>query len=520
MVEGKKETILFVDDEESILEIASEYFLRSGYEVITATDGLEAVEALEDNRVDCCFTDINMPGMDGLELAEHIRTMDNTIPVIIMTGFPSLDNTLRTLKNGVVDFLIKPVNLEQMEICVQRVLRERRLFVDNILLKKELEGKERLEKVNRELAERNHELGAIRKELESSNLELGEKVDDLNVLNSIMTDFTTVRSTGGMFRRMVNMSLELAGAERSAFFVINEELNRPIEIVSSAPGSGSGRVGEEYGKFLMDAAGGGSPLIVAESGENAGLPPEIGSFMAIPLAIRDKVIGLLTASSGPGGKCFTEKELYYLSMMTNKAGYAVENLFLYENISRNLVSTLKAFVSAVEAKDAYTKEHSTRVAEVAVSLGAELGCTEEEMDILQYAGQLHDIGKIGVSDAILTKPAALTDEEYEDIKQHPVIGAGIVGELGLWDRESEVIRHHHERFDGNGYPDGLSGEGIPYLARILSVADAFDAMDSNRSYRKKFDSEKIRRNIEEGRGTQFDPVIADAFLRLHGRGAV
>ena len=123
MTETNKETLLFVDDEESILEVASEYFKAKGYNILTAENGRIAADIIANRKIDCCFTDINMPEMDGLELAEHIRLVDNTIPVIIMTGYPSLDNTIRTLKNGVVDFLIKPVNLNQLEICVKRVLR-------------------------------------------------------------------------------------------------------------------------------------------------------------------------------------------------------------------------------------------------------------------------------------------------------------------------------------------------------------------------------------------------------------
>jgi len=174
------EKVLFVDDEESILDIASEYFQRKGYQVVTAKNGLEAVKILGDENIDCCFTDINMPEMDGLELAEHIRKTDNTIPVIIMTGYPSLENTLKTLKNGVVDFLIKPVNLNQMEVCLERILRERQLFIENIILKKEVEGKEQLERLNRELL---------------------YKVEELNILNKIMSDFITTGSSSDVFKR-------------------------------------------------------------------------------------------------------------------------------------------------------------------------------------------------------------------------------------------------------------------------------------------------------------------------------
>jgi len=149
-----------------------------------------------------------------------------------------------------------------------------------------------------------------------------------------------------------------------------------------------------------------------------------------------------------------------------------------------------------------------------------MGCTHEELDILNSAGRLHDIGKIGIADAILLKPGRLTDDEFEKIKEHPDIGAGIVGQLGLWDREKQLIRYHHERFDGRGYPKGLKGENIPLLARILSLADAYDAMASDRAYRKKMDESKILKIIDDCSGTQFDPQVVRAFQKVFKQGAV
>jgi len=135
MAKNRKK-ILFVDDEESILDIAREYFGIKQYDVIVARNGFEAIEILEKEEVDCCITDINMPGMDGVELAENINLKNNTLPVVIMTAYPSVENTIKTLKNGVVDFLVKPINLNQMELCVERVLRQREIFIENLLLKK------------------------------------------------------------------------------------------------------------------------------------------------------------------------------------------------------------------------------------------------------------------------------------------------------------------------------------------------------------------------------------------------
>jgi putative nucleotidyltransferase with HDIG domain len=203
-----------------------------------------------------------------------------------------------------------------------------------------------------------------------------------------------------------------------------------------------------------------------------------------------------------------------MSFITQKAAAAIENIALYENIYENLFSTLYAFVAALEVRDLYTRKHSTRVAKYAHMIAEEMGCSEEELDIISFAGSLHDIGKIGIRDDILLKPGRLTDEEYEKIKEHPVIGADIISKLGLWDSEMEIIRHHHERFDGKGYPDGLKGASIPKLARILCVADSFDAMNSDRAYRNKMDRSKVLEIIKENSGTQFDPEVVKAFLEV------
>jgi putative nucleotidyltransferase with HDIG domain len=221
-----------------------------------------------------------------------------------------------------------------------------------------------------------------------------------------------------------------------------------------------------------------------------------------------------------GAKRFSEKDLYYLSFLAQSAAQAIENLALYENIYENLFATLYAFVKAVEARDLYTQLHSSRVTGLSIVLGKQLGCSKEELDILKFAGHLHDIGKIGIRDDILLKPGKLTEEEFEKIKDHPVIGASILEQLGLWEKERQIIRCHHERFDGSGYPDGIKQDDIPFLARILSVADVYDAMASDRAYRKKMEDPVIIKIINEGGGSQFDPDVVAAFNQAYTAGKI
>ncbi|MBI9087752.1 MAG: response regulator [Desulfobacterium sp.] len=497
MVDNSKHTILVVDDEEGILEISEEFFERKGYTVYTARNGVEAIDLIKRVKICCCFTDINMPEMDGLELAEQIRKFDNTLPVVVMTGYPSLDNTIRTLKNGVVDFLVKPVNLEQMELSFRRIVRERGLFVENLILREEVERQERLKALNDELIAR---------------------VDEVNTFNRIMEDFSSSDSSHGIFSKVVELSQEVVKADEAVFYIYTEQDNSFVSIARSGLNPHGG---EELSDGTRDLFHGvikdDKPCLVFQNNGNNGISENIRSFMVVPLKIREKTFGVVTASVLSGARRFGDKDVYYMNFITQKAASAIENIALYENIYDNLFSTLYAFVAVLEARDPYTRKHSTRVAEIGHMIGKEMMCEDEELDILNFAGHLHDIGKIGIRDDILLKPGRLTREEYEKIKEHPAIGADIVGKLGLWDREQEIIRHHHEYYDGTGYPDGLMGHGIPKLSRILSVADAFDAMASDRAYRKRMERGKVLAIIKEGKGTQFDPEVVDVFLKIADR---
>ena len=176
--------------------------------------------------------------------------------------------------------------------------------------------------------------------------------------------------------------------------------------------------------------------------------------------------------------------------------------------------TAEALASAIDAKDRYTRGHSSRVAIYSRMIAREAGKTEEECEQIYFSALLHDVGKIGIPDSIINKDGRLTDEEFAQIKLHPLYGSRILSQIHLSPRLSLGARHHHERYDGKGYPDGLKGEEIPELARIIGVADAYDAMTSKRSYRDPMPQDKVRAELIKGRGTQFDPQFADIMLRL------
>ncbi|MBN3038013.1 MAG: HD-GYP domain-containing protein [Candidatus Omnitrophica bacterium] len=185
-----------------------------------------------------------------------------------------------------------------------------------------------------------------------------------------------------------------------------------------------------------------------------------------------------------------------------------------QELERAEVNAITTLVLSEEAKDPYMRGHSKRVTRCAMEIAKEVGLDEDELKVIERAGLLHDLGKIGISDTILHKPDKLTPDEWIIIKKHPRRAVEILEPLSFLDKEKDLICHHHERFDGKGYPDGIKGEAIPLGSRILSVADSFDAMNSERAYRKPIPEEKIVQELKDVSGSQLDPAIVNNFLEL------
>jgi putative nucleotidyltransferase with HDIG domain len=201
-------------------------------------------------------------------------------------------------------------------------------------------------------------------------------------------------------------------------------------------------------------------------------------------------------------------------MSRELASYDAENRRLYEALERGYVDTIRSLAAAVDAKDPYTRGHSVRVSALAVEIGRELGLGQEDLKALEYGGILHDIGKIGIPDAILTKSTSLAPEEMALMRDHPAIGAEIVRGVEFLSAAVPAVRSHHERWDGAGYPDRLAGEAIPLVARIVNIADTWDACTSRRPYQDPIAREVVRGILEKLKGAQTDPAVHDALFRV------
>ncbi len=245
---------------------------------------------------------------------------------------------------------------------------------------------------------------------------------------------------------------------------------------------------------------------------------QIQSMLIMPITMQGECSGLVVLGERRHWERspFTPTKSSLAMALVQHAGIAIENAQHYWSLQRAHLETIIGLGEALETRDAYTRGHSERAVEYAKAIAQELKLAKEETDRLQYATILHDIGKIGIPDGILNKPGCLTDEEFALMKTHPDKGANIVSKIRFLERVAPSIRHHHEHWDGTGYPDGLAGEDIPIESRIVAVLDAYDAMMSDRVYRKAPGRQYAVSELCRCAGTQFDPKVAGAFLKVLG----
>ncbi len=251
-----------------------------------------------------------------------------------------------------------------------------------------------------------------------------------------------------------------------------------------------------------------------------GKPELKGRFrLLVPLQVEGRTIGVLGLGEKQNRKAFNSVDLKLLTTVASQVAVLVENARLYADLEALFLGVVQSLVSAIETRDPSTKGHSDRVKAYALEIGWELGLPEAEMRRLELASLLHDIGKIGYSDAIFTNPTStLSKEHWQVVERHSQVSERILSPLAGFADIVPSIRWHHERYDGKGYPDGLKGEQIPILARIVSVVDSYDAMTSERSYRKTFCEEEALNELVRNAGGQFDPRIVDVFVRLRQGG--
>ena len=360
-------------------------------------------------------------------------------------------------------------------------------------------------------------LATLDEELNSLSGQLSNTYEELSLIYQLSSGMKINRRAGDFFKQACLDVMEVMSVRGMGVALKAENLQQQQEPVLygplSLPPGKVHRLADELIEALRQRT---SPLLINELAKDrtfGWLSEHARQLIAVPLQRQDQVLGCMFGLDKQSGE-FDTVDSKLLNSIANESAIYLENAMLYEDVRGLMMGLLHALISAVDAKDTYTCGHSERVALLSRLLAKQARLSEHDVERIYLAGLLHDVGKIGVPEAVLQKPGKLTDEEFAQIKKHPEIGARILRDIKQIEDIIPGVLHHHERFDGKGYPASLAGEAIPLMGRIICLADCFDAMTSSRTYRKAMPLETALGEIRRCAGTQFDPGLAEAFLRI------
>jgi response regulator RpfG family c-di-GMP phosphodiesterase len=481
---------------------------QAGMQVSTCGQTEQAILQVLHERPDAVLAELDVPGFDALALCRTLHDRVPEIPVLVVAPGDDEGSYSLAMEAGAADYIRRPVTppfvSERLRIAVAHARSGSRAPQKSAApAATQPEGGTQF--LSRELR---------RQELKIQSLfELSKNVVGCLELDELYQGF------------LLNAMGQL-GLSSGVLFHLDSS-GRVLEIVCRGVSRRETRRLLDFraglGLYLLRAP---QPLLLEEQIFPRELGAEVlavrdcGFGVACPMAAKGSSVGVALFGSKVSGLPFTADDLVMLTAVCNFAGPALEGARLYSELHRTYLSTVRAFVSSLEAKDTYTRGHSERVADYARVLGQTLGLGRHEIDMLVFGAVLHDIGKIGVAEGILNKPGPLTPEEWRVVRAHPEMGARIISNIDYLEPAVGLILHHHERIDGRGYPHGLVGRDIELGTRIVTVVDSFDAMTTDRPYRQAMGVEKAITLLRGNAGRQFDPKIVERFIDLIQAGAI
>ncbi len=457
------------------------------YNMLFINNPLEALKLIDElnashEQVALLITDQMMPEMKGIDfLREAKKKLPESIKVLL-TGYAGLDSAVAAINDRVLDkYLTKPIeDIDDLTVTLKHLLNEFQL---------------------KKMVASQHQLV----------FDLYEFGNALNAMGSLDDTLRQIISFAGSVLKCQRASILLIENNE---LVIKSSIGIPEDISKNVHIP----VGEKItGKVFQKQ----EAILVKDINDIPWLEqinPEYHSFISVPiiyagLGSLSRPLGVINATNRAENLPFEEDDLRTLAYIANTASIAINNQQNHRLLEQSYFHTIKALVVALEARDNYTKGHSVRVMELAAAMAVEMGMPPQSVTFIRNAAILHDIGKIGIRDDILQKPGKLTPDEYAQIREHPRIGEDIIKPLKFFTGIQNTVRHHHERYDGKGYPDGVKEKDISLEARILAVADSFDAMISDRPYRKGLDLKSAMAELQKNSGSQFDPQCVEALLK-------
>ncbi len=471
--------ILIVDDEPIIRDILFDLLSSQGYVVHQAENGAVALEMLMQRSYHLVMTDLKMPVMTGTELIAKCAKSNIKTTFIVMTAYATVETAIQTMKNGAYDYIMKPFKIDEIIVVAQRALEKERLERENIKLKEV----KRLYEISEAMSSTLSFDRLLKIIVQSAKKEVEADVVSLVLWNS---------EEKRWYSEICDTDIPGISSEELDDFV-------DLEAINNAHNSNQ--------EILFP------PMEVAPYlKKNLKIQKPVNSFVSVPLASQGKLTGMLNVFSFSPGLIFVKGQRKSLYILGSRAANVIENARLHEELKIMFQQTIEGFAYAIDAKDSYTLGHSRRVTHYCEKIAYVMGLDEMEVERIRNAAVLHDIGKIGLRLECLNKPQQLSHEERKIVETHPQMGCKILRPIFFFDRLIPIIYHHHEHFNGCGYPEGKEGEQIPLGARILAAADAYDAMTSDRPYRKAMTSHEAIKELYAYSGTQFDPNVIKAFI--------
>jgi response regulator RpfG family c-di-GMP phosphodiesterase len=465
--------LLVVDDEPYICNIVAEALASNPeYQTTTFFDPKEAMTFIEENQVDLVLTDLVMGSFSGVTILDHALRYHPDCVVILMTAYPTVNNAISVLKKGAYDYLVKPFKLETLKNAIMRGFERQGLARENLHLKEQL-----------------------------ALYRLSEAIGSAADLDSIL-------------KLAAEAAQSIVGVAAVSVLIADRVNGVPIPFLSVGKVSNQRAESFLHGDAELCRTVMTQMAAQIESGESGDDKKEIQSLACHPLMIRGEAIGLLNVVQEDQFAPIRPGQMHLLSIISSKVASAIENTRLYDNLQSSYLKTIQALANAVEARDGYTRGHTERVTILADLIASRMNWNETRREKLKMGCTLHDIGKIGVPDAILNKPGRLTDEERRQIEMHTVLGMKILEGIDFLKPALPYVLYHHEKYDGTGYPHGLAGNEIPIEGRLLAVVDTYDAIVTDRPYRPGAPPSAAIAELIKFKGIQFDPEIVDILVAV------
>jgi len=468
------EKILVIEKEQKILDLCKETLTQKGYQVVTAKSPKEGLSQIKEEGFDVLLTYLQFSGRGDPDFLNKVHEIQSDLSSIILTEQADIQKALHTLHLGAQGILLKPFTNQDLSQCIEDAIEKNRLAKENVRLKLLLP-----------LFEISH--CCIHHEDLDGLLQTASNVLKKELNASSIAIFLNDPQTREL---VLSYEEDLPGQKEHLLSLAEwvSQQQEPLILVDQTPSD---------------------PFF-----EQIILHYNLSSAMGFPIRGKQGIVGILIVLRMNEQNNLSQTDIEFTTIILNHLAIAIDNYRLFNDLEEAHFEAIKALAGALETKDAYTRGHSDRTVEFAAAIAKGIGLSPEGTDHIKYAAILHDIGKIGIPESILNKPGPLTEEEFEVMKKHPELGANIVKQIKFLAPVAPIIFHHQERFDGKGYPVGLSGEAIPIGSRIIAVLDAFDAMTSDRVYRKAPGKERAISELKQFSGTQFDPQVVESFLTL------